>query len=107
MFCPKCDKEIEDGSVECPFCGIIISKYKPPKPFAPEVRRPESEKSAPAVSIPYVKIGLAVFGIILLWIMLRPEHAPELRAVSARNNESVTLSCDTKERCVIAYLAPW
>jgi hypothetical protein len=27
MRCPKCNKEIDEGQDECPFCGIIVSKY--------------------------------------------------------------------------------
>lgn len=28
MLCPKCKKEIDDNSIECPECGVIISKAK-------------------------------------------------------------------------------
>jgi len=27
MRCPKCNKEIDEGQDECPFCGVIVSKY--------------------------------------------------------------------------------
>jgi uncharacterized membrane protein YvbJ len=28
MFCPKCGKEIPDGSKFCPYCGYQIAKVK-------------------------------------------------------------------------------
>jgi hypothetical protein len=29
MYCPKCTLEQDDGSLECPKCGIVFSKYRP------------------------------------------------------------------------------
>ncbi|MCK5504018.1 MAG: hypothetical protein KAJ10_02590, partial [Thermodesulfovibrionia bacterium] len=107
MLCPKCNEKIEDDSTECPFCGIVIARYRPSEPFRhiPRVSEPEEYKYP--VRIPYFKIGILIAGIFLLWVIFKPKYVPETRVISFKSKETVTLSCDVKERCVVAYLAPW
>jgi hypothetical protein len=31
--CPKCGHEVSESQEECPRCGLIFSKYKPPEPW--------------------------------------------------------------------------
>lgn len=105
MLCPKCNKTIDEGSIECPFCGIVIEKFRTAGPFRDGTTEPDEEKTPQ--KIPYLKIGFVILGVILLWIIFRPNYAPEVAVISSENNESITLSCATKEKCVIVYLAPW
>lgn len=107
MLCPKCNKTIKDDSVECLSCGIIITKYRPVEPLNSSIEVSEAETRATPTKIPYFKIGIVAATVILLWVIFKPTYIPEVTAVSLKNNESVTISCDTKEKCVVVYLAPW
>jgi len=107
MLCPKCNKSIKDNSIECPFCGIVIEKYKSADTFNPGEMMSEPEEQKAHRNIPYLKIGLIIVGIILLWMTLRPQHEPELTAGSFEGSEISAISCEAKEKCVIVYVAPW
>ncbi|HDH50139.1 MAG TPA: hypothetical protein ENH04_01905 [Nitrospirae bacterium] len=85
----------------------MIAKYRPAEPFSPGAGAPESEAKRNSVNIPYFKIGIAIAVVILLWMVLKPKHAPEMTVVSFESKETITLSCDLAEKCVIVYLAPW
>lgn len=107
MFCPKCSNTIEDSSVECSFCGVIIDKYSSAESNRPDFNVSVAETGNKSIKIPYIKISIVVIGIILLLGLFKPKYAPEMTVVSFNSGEAVTLSCETKQRCVIAYLAPW
>ena len=50
MICPNCKFELIDAGTECPRCGIIFSKYRPPeKEVVTEEKRPlEGREVVPA-----------------------------------------------------------
>ncbi len=56
---------------------------------------------------PYFKVVLVVIGVLMLWAFLKPRYAPEMSVISFESGKPVTLSCEAKQKCVIAYLAPW
>lgn len=70
-------------------------------------RTPEPAEEKTPLKIPYSKIGFIIIGIVLLWIIFKPKYVPDVVMISSENDEAITLSCETKEKCVIVYLAPW
>lgn len=53
MQCPNCAAQVPDGSVECPNCQIIFSKWAKKQAVAPAPLAPAPAASpAPAVSMP-------------------------------------------------------
>ncbi|HDZ62337.1 MAG TPA: hypothetical protein ENH40_04235 [Nitrospirae bacterium] len=107
MICPKCSNKIEDSSVECSFCGVVIDKYRSAESNRPDFNVSPAETGNKSIKIPYIKISIVIIGIILLWGFFKPKYAPEMTVISFKSGEAVTLSCKTKQKCVIAYLAPW
>jgi uncharacterized membrane protein YvbJ len=107
MYCPKCDNQIEDTSTECPFCGIVIAKFRRDDPLHPGAGIAKSEKRDTPSKTPYLWIGIAAAAVVLLFVIFKPKYASEMTVISFPGNESVTLSCDGKEKCVVVYLAPW
>ncbi len=87
--CPKCQSEVPAESVECPYCGVILAKYRrstAPLPTidapaeAPAAAVPVNEyPEAPRISAatiesiqrmrPWLRF-LAVYGFIMLGLML-------------------------------------
>ena len=107
MICPKCNKPIDVKGIECPFCGIVIAKYKPDEHFKSGMAPSGSEVQKTIPNIPYFKIGVVVIGIILIWVIFKPKYVAELSVISQASGEATNISCAGKEKCVIAYLAPW
>jgi uncharacterized membrane protein YvbJ len=107
MYCPKCDNTIEDNSTECPFCGIIIAKYRRAEAPHPGAGAALPEKEAAPAKIPYLWIGIAAAVVILVFVMFKPKYASDMTVISFPGKEPVTLSCDAQEKCVVVYLAPW
>jgi uncharacterized membrane protein YvbJ len=107
MYCPKCDSALEDNSTECPFCGIVIAKYRRDDTLPPGDGIAKPDKREPPSKTPYLWIGIAAAAVILLFVILRPKYASEMTVISFPGKEPVTLSCDGKEKCVVVYLAPW
>jgi len=107
MICPKCSNQIEDSSVECSFCGVVIDKYRSAESDRPDLNVSAVETGNKSIKIPYIKIFIVIIGIILLLGLFKPKYAQEMTVVSFNSGEAVTLSCAAKQRCVIAYLAPW
>ena len=87
--CPKCQSEVPPDSVECPYCGVILAKYRPPTSPLPTIAEPAE---APAAAVPVSEYSeaprisaatidsiqrmrpwlrfLAVYGFIVLGLML-------------------------------------
>ena len=54
--CPKCQSEVPADSVECPYCGVILAKYRPSTSPLPPIAAPPEEPAAatPAGEYPEV-----------------------------------------------------
>ncbi len=73
--CPKCYAEFPLNSIECPNCGVVFKKIKPPvakddgagrdgrTPSAPGSYRNTRENSVKKISIRLLAIGILVFAI--------------------------------------------
>jgi len=75
LFCPKCGKEIPEGTVTCPSCGASTSSVPPPIPEKAEfsVREVLGSsfdviKKKPIVLLPHI-ITTVVFGVLLFFLM--------------------------------------
>jgi hypothetical protein len=44
MICPNCQFELSDAGTECPRCGIIFSKYRPPEDKTVSEEKPPTEE---------------------------------------------------------------
>jgi type IV secretory pathway component VirB8 len=111
MICPKCNKPINDSSIECPFCGIVIGKYKPAE--SPDFTKytagsSEQKNSSKILYLIFGILGVvAIAAVLLLVPVFRPKQADGLIVISHETNEETVITCKAKEKCVIAYLAPW
>ena len=63
--CPNCNRIAKEDSQECPYCGIIFSKWKPRQPGPPSKRASQSTKPKRRRSIvPLLIIGVVIVGLI-------------------------------------------
>lgn len=53
LSCPKCGNVRNPGAVECPACGVIYDRYRPPSsPSHPAIANPASPDPLPADPLP-------------------------------------------------------
>lgn len=52
--CPKCGQEIPSNAVDCPFCGIVVAKFRnaPPRPEPSGAHAPSEAAEPPATATP-------------------------------------------------------
>ena len=68
MQCPKCGSDVSADAVECPSCGVILSKAAPSRPVHPPVMPPVKPPGTPFV----LKLAIAVAGIWFIFHTLAP-----------------------------------
>lgn len=64
MFCLKCGKEIDDASINCPFCGCATENSGIP---LDNYSMDDSRKSADGLGT--VAIALGIIGIVIAWLL--------------------------------------
>jgi len=67
MNCPKCEKPVSAGAIECPYCGIVFSKYEARLNRQQELGREQSFKSLSrhgTSSFPAIGQGLVLMILI-------------------------------------------
>lgn len=106
MKCPKCGAEIDDSSIECSECGIIVKKFLKKKPDhgpaldkAPIERAVEKKKSyfSPGVIIVMVIMGIVYyFWISNIWIFKK--ETPEREVVKSSTQAEVEKPKEKQEK---------
>jgi thiol-disulfide isomerase/thioredoxin len=103
MSCPKCGRPRGDGP-ECPQCGIVYAKFRPPTPSAPPP--PPAAEEAPEVGIgsrdgaPWkVAIALAAAVAIVAIVVVRSRSArgPEPAGIAAAPAAVATAAIATEQ----------
>ncbi|NMB76318.1 MAG: hypothetical protein GYA21_14450 [Myxococcales bacterium] len=64
MLCPRCHKEVPDGP-ECPFCGVVMAKFRPrpaqgPRPASPAPKIPPPAQDTPPGARPAASWGRGI-----------------------------------------------
>ena len=85
--CSECDSEIPSDSQVCPVC------LEGDAPAGPSIRR-------------WVMVGGILSLVMAAAWWLKPVHVPLYELVPTAS-ASTSVPCQGKERCVVAYVAPW
>ena len=65
MTCPRCSAPVDDAATECPSCGIVVAKWRPPPQRKTTVTRPVPKRSRnilPIVAAASLALALAIVG---------------------------------------------
>lgn len=78
--CPKCHRDLLDtAAVECPFCGVIFSRFKAPE-AAPEYAQPK-ENALRAANVALEEFGDHLEGLMEICIHNPTQALPEIQRI--------------------------
>lgn len=98
MNCPRCRKDVPQGTAECPHCGVVFSKLREPRAQHQSSRRPTQtpegaadQSSAPLFSKGFlIALGIiAVLGAGIAWYYFYGPCGTRRVEVSIRNLQQI------------------
>jgi hypothetical protein len=106
--CPNCGRPRRPEAAECPYCGIVYTRFRrrsPAPASAVPARAAGTADSFSLADLPWR--GLFVAGIVaaVLFWQMKPVYVPVDGL--KRSGGAAGTPCEGQSRCVVAYVAPW